>query len=609
MTDATTDKGQSQEWQQFSTMTEEMLMQSQKAFAQLIECQPSGNVGMGSVKQVQQIVQDTMLAWMNNPIGFVESQVQLWNNYMTLWQRTVFGFMEGKPVLPMITPNKGDRRFKHEDWENMPLFDFIKQAYLLTAEHITETINNLEHLDDKRSQQAAFYTRQFVAALSPSNFAATNPEVLRMIVESKGENLIKGMQNLIDDFKRGKGVLNIRMTDLEAFAVGKNIAMTAGQVVYENETMQLIQYTPTTKNVYEKPVLIIPPWINKYYILDLQEKNSFVKYLLDQGLTVFLVSWVNPDGSQQTEGFADYMQEGIFSALCAIEQAIGIKEVNAIGYCIGGTLLAASLAYMAKKNDDRIASATFFTTLLDFTEPGEIGVFIDEEQVTELEQLMNEKGYLSGRNMALTFNMLRENDLIWSYFVNNYLCGKEPFPFDLLYWNSDSTNLPEKLHSYYLRNMYLNNTLIVPGGLEFNDVPIDLAAVNVPSYFLSAEQDHIAPWKSTYAGAQLLGGEVKFVLGGSGHIAGVVNPPLKNKYGYWSNDELPDSSEAWLETAAQNEGSWWPHWVNWVAKYSGKKVPARDPSTGGLTVIEPAPGRYVKVQVDDMFESYVTDVA
>ncbi|WP_235603137.1 alpha/beta fold hydrolase [Piscirickettsia litoralis] len=331
--------------------------------------------------------------------------------------------------------------------------------------------------------------------------------------------------------------------------------------------------------------------------------------MLDQGLTVFLVSWANPDGSQKAENFADYMQEGIFDALTAIEKSIGVKETNVIGYCIGGTLLASTLAYMAKKNDDRIKSATFFTTLLDFEEPGEIGVFIDEEQVTELEQLMSEKGYLCGRNMALTFNMLRENDLIWSYFVNNYLCGKEPFPFDLLYWNSDSTNLPAKLHSYYLRNMYLKNALTTPGGLEFNGVPIDLSAVKVPSYFLSAEQDHIAPWKSTYAGAKLLGGDVKFVLGGSGHIAGVVNPPTKNKYGYWSSDSLPPSSDAWLEAAEQNEGSWWPHWVSWVAEYSGKKVAARNPNAGGLKPLEAAPGRYVKVKVDDMFESHASDVA
>jgi polyhydroxyalkanoate synthase len=441
-----------------------------------------------------------------------------------------------------------------------------------------------------------FYTRQFVDALAPSNFVATNPEVLRATIETRGENLLRGLRNMLEDLERGKGRLAIRMTDVEAFEIGRNIATTPGKVVYRTELAELIQYTPTTDVVHRRPLLIVPPWINKYYILDLQPKNSFVRYAVAQGFTVFVLSWVNPDERLAHKTFEDYMREGPLAALDAIEQATGEKEVTAIGYCLGGTLLAATLARNAAKRDKRISAATFFTTLVDFSEPGELGVFIDEEQLQALEEIMARRGYLDGAEMANTFNMLRANDLIWSFVVNNYLLGKDPFPFDLLYWNSDSTRMPAAMHSFYLRRFYLENRLVQPGGIELDGVPIDLRKIRLPVYWVSTREDHIAPWKSTYAATQLYKGDRTFVLAGSGHIAGIINPPTSTKYGYWTNPDLPADPEAWLQAAEHHEGSWWPHWSAWNARHAGPMVPARDPEKGGLEPLGDAPGSYVRVR-------------
>jgi polyhydroxyalkanoate synthase len=416
-------------------------------------------------------------------------------------------------------------------------------------------------------------------------------------MESGGENLVKGLEHLLDDLERGKGQLSIKMTDYDAFKVGQNIASTPGKVVYQNDLMQLIQFSPTTDKVLRRPLLIIPPWINKYYILDLRPKNSFIKWAVDQGITVFIVSWVNPDEELSAKSFEDYMLEGPLAALDQIKLATGETEVNAVGYCLGGTLLASTLAYMAAKGDQRVASATFLTTMTDFSEAGELSVFIDEEQLQLLEERMNEKGYLDGGTMATSFNMLRANDLIWSFVVNNYLLGKDPFPFDLLYWNSDSTRMPARMHSFYLRNMYQNNLLIEPGGITLGGEPIDLRRITVPVFMLSTREDHIAPWKSTYAGTQIFGGPIKFVLSASGHIAGVVNPPAAGKYCHWTNTKLPKTPDAWLETAKQNEGSWWTEWYRWLAKQGGGTVAARVPGAGGLTAIEDAPGSYVAVRI------------
>jgi polyhydroxyalkanoate synthase len=368
--------------------------------------------------------------------------------------------------------------------------------------------------------------------------------------------------------------------------------------VFQNDLMQLIQYTPSTDTVHKRPLLIVPPWINKYYILDLREKNSFVKWAVGEGHTVFIVSWVNPDARFAAKSFENYLNEGPLAALDAIERATGEREVNVVGFCLGGTLVATSLGYLAAKSDKRVKSATFFATLIDFTRAGELEVFVDEQQVEALEKRMEERGYLEGSEMAATFNMLRANDLIWSFVVNNYLLGRDPFPFDLLYWNSDSTRMPAAMHSFYLRNMYLQNSLAQPGGIVMNDTPVDVSRVEVPTYFISTIEDHIAPWKSTYSGARLFRGPVRFVLGGSGHIAGIINPPAANKYGYWTNDARDAEPDAWLAAAKNHPGSWWTDWARWIAKHAGGKVSARVPGEGKLRAIEDAPGSYVTLRAD-----------
>jgi len=536
---------------------------------------------------------------MSDPTKLMEAQFSLWQDYMNLWQSTARRMM-GHEAEPVIAPAKDDRRFKDAAWQDNQVFDFVKQSYLLTARWLQSTVQSVEGLDEQTARKIDFYTRQFVDAMAPSNFVMTNPEVLRATMESRGENLLKGLQNLLDDLERGKGQLKIRMTDLEAFEVGKNIAVTPGKVIYQNDLIQLIQYTPTTKDVAKRPLLIIPPWINQYYILDLKPAHSFIKWAVDQGHTVFVISWVNPDERLTAKAFSDYLLEGPIAALDVVERATGEKTANVVGYCLGGTLLACLLAYLAAKGGaDRIASATFLTTLVDFKEAGELTVFIDEEQLAALEEKMNERGYLEGAEMANTFNMLRANDLIWSFVINNYLLGKEPFPFDLLYWNSDSTRMPAAMHSFYLRNMYQNNLLSRPGGIELNGVPIDLTKVKTPTFILSTREDHIAPWKATYVATQLYSGPVRFVLAASGHIAGVVNPPAAGKYNHWTNTSMkkfPKKPEEWLAKAEMRPGSWWPEWQEWIAEHSDGTVPAREPGSGKLKAIEDAPGSYVKVQ-------------
>ncbi|MEO3431979.1 class I poly(R)-hydroxyalkanoic acid synthase [Inquilinus sp. CAU 1745] len=545
---------------------------------------------------VGQAFMDMTARMMADPAKLAQAQMALWRDYAELWQRSAQRMMTGEAAEPVIEPARSDKRFKDAAWDENAVFDYIKQSYLLSARWMQSTVREVDGLDDKTARKLDFYTRQFVDAMAPSNFAMTNPEVVRATMESGGENLVRGLENLLDDLERGKGKLAIRMTDTDAFRVGDNIAVTPGKVVYENDLMQLIQYAPATETVARRPLLIIPPWINKYYILDLKPKNSFIKWAVEQGLTVFVVSWVNPGEELAAKTFEDYMIEGLLAALDAVEKATGESEINVIGYCLGGTLLSATLAWMTARGDDRIKSATYFTTMVDFAEAGELGVFIDEEQLDALESKMRKKGYLEGDAMATTFNMLRANDLIWSFVINNYLLGKDPFPFDLLYWNSDSTRMPAAMHSFYLRNMYQRNLLARPGGITLGGVPIDLTTVKVPAFILSTREDHIAPWKSTYAATQLYAGPVKFCLAGSGHIAGVVNPPAAGKYAYWTNARKPKSPDAWLKAAKEASGSWWPEWRKWLSKFDGGSVPARVPGDGGLKVIEDAPGRYVAVR-------------
>jgi polyhydroxyalkanoate synthase len=545
---------------------------------------------------VSKAFQEMMTKAWENPAEIVKEQMEYWKNMNELWQRSASRFFLDKPAEPVVTPAPDDRRFKDEAWAENVVFDCIKQCYLLTARHLQSVVSRVDGLDAHTSRKVQFYTRQFIDAMSPANFAATNPEVLKATIDSRGENLLKGMSHMLDDLERNKGRFNVKMTNLEAFRLGENIAAAPGKVIFQNEMMQLLQYTPATETVRQRPLLIVPPWINRYYILDLQPKNSFLKWAVDQGHTVFVVSWVNPDESYSDKTFDEYLLKGPIAALDAIEQATGEKKVNAIGYCIGGTLMGLTLAYMAAKRDSRIASCTFFTSLFDFTDAGEISVFIDEQQIDLMEKHMRSKGYLEGHHLAGAFSMLRDNDLIWSFFVRSYLLGREPMPFDILYWNSDSTNMPAAMHSFYLRNMYLYNRMREPGGVELAGVKVDLRKIKIPLYFLSAREDHIAPWKSTYAGTKLVSGPVRFVLGASGHVAGVMNPPAANKYCYWTNETLPDTPDEWLAAAERHEGSWWADWDRWVAQFAGKSVPARQPGDGALTPVEDAPGSYVKVR-------------
>ena len=534
---------------------------------------------------------------LSDPRRLVEAQVALWQDYAKLWENTARR-MAGEEVEPAAAPEPGDRRFKDEAWSENPLYDHIKQSYLLASKFMLSTVRETEGLDAHTAHKVDFYTRQFVDALAPTNFAMTNPEVARRTVETGGENLVQGLSNMLEDLERGQGRLRVRMTDPEKFNLGENVAVTPGKVVFENDLMQLLQYAPATETVRRRPLLIVPPWINKYYILDLRPKNSFIQWAVDQGHTVFVISWVNPDERLAGTTMTDYLLEGPVAALEAVGKATGESSVNAIGYCLGGTLLAATLAYLkATSQRPSIESATFFTTMVDFAEPGELGVFIDEEQLALVEESMQDTGYFDGAKMAEAFNLLRANDLIWSFVVNNYLMGKDPFPFDLLYWNSDSTRMPRAMHSAYLRDMYQNNRLREPGGITLGGVPINLSTIDVPVYILSTREDHIAPWKSTYAATRLYRGPVRFVLAMSGHIAGVVNPPSANKYGYYTG-ETTETPEAWFEAAVAHEGSWWPDWDAWVSEHDGGEAPAREPGADALPAIENAPGRYVKVRIE-----------
>ncbi len=537
---------------------------------------------------------DLLRGMVADPAVIMEAQFQLWRDYMGLWERTARRMMGGE-AEPVVSPSPGDRRFKDKDWQENQIFDFIKQSYLLTANWLQSTVARVEGLDPQTRRRIEFYTKQFADAFAPTNFVMTNPEVLRATLHSNGENLVRGLNNLLEDLDRGQGQLAIRQTT-DAFKIGENIATAPGKVVFRNELIELLQFEPSTKEVYERPLLIFPPWINKFYILDLRPENSFIRWAAAQGYTVFVVSWVNPDQHLAKKTFEDYMRDGIFAALDAVERATGVSDPNLIGYCIGGTLLFATLAYMAAKGDKRVHSATFFAAQADFSEAGDLQIFIDDVQLEALEQQMNASGgVLEGSKMATTFNMLRANDLIWSFVVNNYLLGRDPVPFDLLYWNSDTTRMPEATHLFYLREFYKNNAL-AKGKMTLGGVKLDLSKVAIPMYLQSAREDHIAPYRSVYKTTHLVKGPVRFILAGSGHIAGVINPPAAKKYQYWTNDQLPDRVEDWLAGAKEHPGSWWPDWDAWLAPLSGKKVPARKPGTGKLKALGDTPGSYVLVK-------------
>lgn len=532
--------------------------------------------------------------WLSDPQKTVEVQKKVSDDVMGLWRQTLEMMAPGGAASSSPAPAVRDPRFADPDWENNPYFKTLKQAYLVGSNWMNNLVENADGLDDKTKRKAAFYVRQLSAMMSPSNFVLTNPELLRTTVEEKGANLARGMKMLAEDMERGKGNLRIRQTDDSGFEVGRNIANTPGKVVFRNELIELIQYTPTTEKVFKTPLLIIPPWINKFYVLDLNAEKSFIRWAVSQGLTVFTLSWVNPDERHKHCGFAEYMKLGPIAALEAIERITGEKQAHTIGYCVGGTMLSVTLAYLwAKGQGKRVKSATLFTTQVDFTYAGDLLAFVDEEQVAQVEEQMKEKGYLAGSKMANAFNMLRPNDLIWNYYVNNYLKGKSPPPFDLLYWNSDSTRMPEANHSFYLRNCYLENNLS-KGKMEVDGVKLSLKKIKTPIYNLAAREDHIAPAKSVFYGCQFFGGPVKYVVAGSGHIAGVVNPATKPKYQYWTGGDPVGKYEDWLNNAKETPGTWWLDWIQWVSN-GDKQVPARIPGNGGETLGD-APGTYVKMK-------------
>lgn len=538
--------------------------------------------------------QDLLASWAQDPQRLMAAGAAFWQDYGKLWQDSVQR-MAGKAVQPVF--NVRDKRFADETWQQNAIFDFIKQSYMLTSSWVQGVIHDTPGLDTKAKAKIEFYTRQWLDAAAPTNFWLTNPEALRQVIETGGESLLQGFKNLLEDIERGDGELRISMTNPSAYHLGENIAATPGQVVFRNDMMELIQYAPLTETVAQTPLLIVPPWINKYYILDLREQNSFVRHAVAAGHTVFIISWVNPDATHAQKNFENYLREGPLAALDVIEQICGTHHTNIAGYCLGGTLLASLLAYLYKKGQaSRVASATYFVTMVDFSEPGDIGVFIDETQITALETHMFQNGYLEASAMATTFNLLRANDLIWSFVVNNYVLGREPMPFDLLYWNADATRMPAAMHSYYLRQMYLHNRLRQPNALKMLGTPIDLSAITTPSYMVGTRDDHIAPWKSTYAATQIFQGPTEFVLAGSGHIAGVINPPAANKYGYWTNSQTIADPEEWLSSATENKGSWWTHWYNWLQNYASGQIVARQPGTAAYPPLEAAPGSYVKVR-------------
>jgi poly[(R)-3-hydroxyalkanoate] polymerase subunit PhaC len=533
--------------------------------------------------------------WMSDKDRATDLQHKMGKAYLDLWGSAMRRMAGQEEVQPAIAPSPRDKRFKDPEWKSNQFFDFVMQLYLLTTQWAHDLVRDAEGLDPHTRKKAEFYVQQITNALSPSNFVLTNPEVLRETLASKGDNLVRGMKMLAEDIEAGRGTLRIRQSDPGNLEVGVNMAMTPGKVIYQNDLMQLIQYSPATESVLRTPLLIVPPWINKFYILDLRPEKSYVKWCVDQGITVFVISWVNPDKELSKKTWADYMREGPLAAMDVIEKVTGEMKVHTAGYCVGGTMLASTLAYLAEKRQQRVTSATFFAAQVDFTHAGDLLVFVDEDQISALERDMEESGVLEGSRMAMAFNMLRSNDLIWSYVVNNYLKGQPPSAFDLLHWNSDATRMPAANHSYYLRNCYLDNRLST-GSMVLEDTLLDLSKVKVPVYNLATREDHIAPAESVLYGSQFFGGPVKYVLSGSGHIAGVVNPPAGGKYQYWTNDNIKAASVAeWMKGAIEHKGSWWPDWLQWLESIDSERVPARHVGDV-LPPIEDAPGSYVRVR-------------
>lgn len=578
--------------EQFSGVFNSMV---QEVLTRKLGGEPSDVSSMFDPKKLTELlssgVQVDTAKLVSDQMAFMEKQVALWQSATKA--------MLGEKVEPVVTEERSDKRFKDSDWSENPVYNYLKQAYLLNSQMLQNLVDTLKFSDPKAAEQVKFYTRQYINSVSPSNSILTNPEVCREILETKGQNLVKGVENFMRDLEQSPAeAFKITQTDPDAFTLGENLATTPGKVVYQNDLIQLIHYAPTTDEVYQRPVLITPPFINKYYILDLDQKKSMVRWLVAQGYSVFVISWVNPDAELAEKDFGNYMKEGPIAALDTVQAITGTDKVNMVGWCVGGTLLATTAAYLKAKGDERINSLTFLTTLLDFSEPGEVGNYLSEQMLPLIEKNAEMKGVFDGRILGLSFSMLRENNLFWSYFINNYLKGKDPAAFDILHWNSDATNIPAACFKQYIRNTYWEDKLKEPGAVVIDDVAIDLRQIDTPTYFLSTVADHIVLWQGSYRGAKLFSGPTRFVLAGSGHLAGVINPVEGGKYPHWLNDELPETAEAWFEGAEQHEGSWWPNWDQWMAPMSGDKVPSAMPGINkDFPPLENAPGSYVKVRL------------
>jgi polyhydroxyalkanoate synthase subunit PhaC len=582
----------------FATNIAKAMESSGQALAAYLKPATNGDVRDAPSSELTELVKTFSAVaeyWLSDPDRANDIQTKIGKAYLDLWGNSARR-LAGEQVASVIAPSPRDKRFADPEWKSNQFFDFVVQLYLLTTQWANDLVRDAEGLDPHTRKKAAFYVQQITNAIAPSNFVLTNPEVLRETLNSNGDNLVRGMKMLAEDIEAGRGMLRIRQSDPSNLEVGVNMATTPGKVIFQNEMMQLIQYSPTTENVLRTPLLIVPPWINKFYILDLKPEKSFIKWCVDQGLTVFVISWVNPDKSLGAKTWEDYMKEGPLAAMDAIERVTGEMKVHTMGYCVGGTMLATTLAWLAEKRRVRVTSATFLAAQVDFTKAGDLLVFVDEEQISTLERDMRAAGVLEGARMAMAFNMLRSNDLIWSYVVSNYLKGKQPSSFDLLHWNSDATRMAAANHSYYLRNCYLENRLSA-GTLVLDNTLLDLTKVKVPVYNLATREDHIAPADSVLYGSQFFGGPVKYVLSGSGHIAGVVNPPSAGKYQYWTNDNIQDVTLAdWMKGAQEHKGSWWPDWRQWLETIDPEQVAAREVGAAALPPIEDAPGSYVRVR-------------
>lgn len=558
---------------------------------------PDAKGGPYSTASELSAASDTLMTlvrlWLSDPVRLSEAQAHFLTQFAALWNNVLMR-MVGMPVAPLIEPASNDNRFKDPEWTHNPFFNFCKQAYLLACKWAEDQLKATPGLDGRERHRAEFYLRQMTSAYAPSNFLATNPEVLRETFRTNAQNLVNGVTLLAEDMGRSKDLMKISQSDVSAFELGRNLATTPGKVVYQNDLLQLIQFEPTTDKVRERPIMMVPPWINKYYILDLTAQKSFIKYVVDQGFTVFVVSWVNPDEKLADKTFEDYILEGILAAAEAVRRETGIQDINVLGYCVGGTALSTGLAYLAQRGEELFKSCTLLTTQVDFSLAGDLLLFTDDSQLDSLDALMTERGFLDGSRMANVFNMMRPRDLIWPYVINNYMLGKKPFPFDLLFWNQDSTRMAAANHKFYLREFYNENRL-AKGEMSVANTKLSIGAIKLPVFSVAAREDHIAPAASVYRGSLMFSGPVEFVLAGSGHIAGVVNPPDKVKYQYWTGGQREAALEDWIKTATEHPGSWWPHWIQWLEKQSGGWTIPRTPGQQ-IGVIEDAPGSYVKAR-------------